>query len=113
MIAVRDGLSVILPTPPAIEFPQDSARRSYLTILLDDFTRRFYSTILLDDFTRRFYSTPYALRASMARVGSRKGWSCGVGMGSDVPSEKALRNPFTTSGSNCTPCPSCSSRIAC
>ncbi len=55
----------------------------------------------------------HALRASMARVGSRRGCSCGVGMGSDVPSANARRNALTISASNWTPCPSSSSRMAC
>src|SRR5438093_9768429 len=48
MLAVCDGFLVILPTPPAIEFPRGLAGRSSSTVLLDGFTRRFYSTVLLD-----------------------------------------------------------------
>ena len=55
----------------------------------------------------------YARRASIARVGRRSGCSWGVGMGSVVPSANARRKALTISGSNCTPFPSSSSRIAC
>src|SRR5436309_15888357 len=68
MLAVCDGFLVILPTPPAIEFPRGLAGRSSSTVLLDGFTRRFYWTFFTPS------GLPWLGSAGAAAAAAGSGW---------------------------------------